>query len=220
MEIINKGMKDIVIYGAGGFGREIACLINRLNAVKQEWNLLGFIDDGEPVGTKNEYGKVLGNIEFVNNYQQELSVVLGIGTPSILQKLAINITNPKVDFPNLIDPDVLFLDRNNVRIGRGNVICAKCVVSCNVEIGDFNLFNIGVGIGHDASFGSFNVLMPNVNISGGVETGNGNLFGVKSTVLQYLKVGNNTKIGAHSLLMRKAKDDGLYFGIPANRADM
>ena len=85
---------------------------------------------------------------------------------------------------------------------------------------DFNLFNIGVGIGHDASLGSYNVLMPDVNISGGVESGNCNLFGVKSTVLQYLKVGNNTKIGAHSLLMRKAKDDGLYFGVPANRADM
>ena len=89
-----------------------------------------------------------------------------------------------------------------------------------MEMGDFNLFNIGVGIGHDASFGSYNVLMPNVNISGGVETGNCNLFGVKSTVLQYLKVGNNVKIGANSLLMRKAKDDGLYFGTPANRADM
>ena len=144
-------MKDIVIYGAGGYGREIACLIKRLNAVKEEWNFLGFIDDGEPVGKKTEYGEVLGNIDFVNSYEKELSVVLAIGTPSILQKLAGAIINPKVEFPNLIDPDVLFLDRDNVRIGKGNVLCAKCVVSCNVDIGDFNLFNIGVGIGHDAS---------------------------------------------------------------------
>lgn len=209
-----------MIYGAGGYGREIGCLINRINAVKPEWNLLGFLDDGEPVGTKNEYGVVLGDLAYINSYPKEVSVVLAIGTPSILQKLVTSITNPKVDFPNLIDPDVLFLDRKNVRMGKGNIICAKCVVSCNVDITDFNLFNIGVGIGHDASFGSYNVLMPNVNISGGVETGNCNLFGVKSTVLQYLKVGNNVKIGANSLLMRKAKDDGLYFGTPANRADM
>jgi len=213
-------MKDILIYGAGGYGREIACLINRINAVKPEWNLLGFLDDGEPVGTKNDYGVVLGDLAYINSYTKEVSVVLAIGTPSILQKLATSITNPKVNFPNLIDPDVLFLDKNNVRLGKGNIICAKCVVSCNVDIADFNLFNIGVGIGHDALFGSYNVLMPNVNISGGVETGNCNLFGVKSTVLQYLKVGNNVKIGANSLLMRKAKDDGLYFGTPANRADM
>ena len=213
-------MKDILIYGAGGYGREIACLINRINVVNPEWNLLGFLDDGVPVGTKNEYGEVLGDLTYINNYPKEVSVALAIGTPSILQKLALGITNTKVDFPNLVDPDVLFLDRGNVRLGKGNIICAKCVVSCNVDIADFNLFNIGVGVGHDASFGSYNVLMPNVNISGGVETGNCNLFGVKSTVLQYLKVGNNVKIGANSLLLRKAKDDGLYFGTPANRADM
>lgn len=213
-------MKDIVIYGAGGYGREIACLINRINALKPEWNLLGFLDDGVPIGTKTEYGEVLGGLDFINNYPNEISVVIAIGTPSIIQKLVAEIINPKVDFPNLIDPNVEFLDINNVRMGKGNIICARCVVSCNVNIADFNLFNIGVGIGHDASFGSYNVLMPNVNISGGVETGNCNLFGVKSTVLQYLKVGNNVKIGANSLLMRKAKDDGLYFGTPANRADM
>lgn len=213
-------MKDIVIYGAGGYGREIACLINRINALKPEWNLLGFLDDGVPIGTKTEYGEVLGGLDFINDYPNEISVVIAIGTPSIIQKLVAEIINPKVDFPNLIDPNVEFLDINNVRMGKGNIICARCVVSCNVDIADFNLFNIGVGIGHDASFGSYNVLMPNVNISGGVETGNCNLFGVKSTVLQYLKVGNNVKIGANSLLMRKAKDDGLYFGTPANRADM
>ena len=213
-------MKDLLIYGAGGYGREIACLINRINTVKPEWNLMGFLDDGEPIGTKTEYGEVVGGLDYINNYPKVISVAIAIGTPSIIQKLTTEITNPKVDYPNLIDPAVEFLDKKNVRLGKGNIICAKCVVSCNVEIADFNLFNIGVGIGHDASFGSYNVLMPNVNISGGVQTGNCNLFGVKSTVLQYLKVGNNVKIGANSLLMRKAKDDGLYFGTPANRADM
>ena len=213
-------MKDIVIYGAGGLGREIACLIHRVNAFQYEWNLLGYIDDGEPIGTKTEYGEVLGNLDYLNSYEKPLSVALAIGTPGILQKLVKAIKNPEVGFPNLIDPDVLFLDRNNVRMGKGNIICAKSIVSCNVQMGDFNLFNIGEGIGHDVVFGNYNVLMPNVNISGGVEIGDGNLFGVKSTVLQYLKVGNNTKIGAHSLMMRKAKDNGLYFGVPASRIEV
>lgn len=213
-------MKDIVIYGAGGFGREIACLINRLNAAGEKWNLLGFIDDGEPVGADYGYGEVLGNLDFVNKYPKDLSVALAIGTPGILRKLSGAIQNPGVDFPNLIDPDAFFLDRDTVRMGKGNIICAKCVVSCNVVFGDFNLLNIGVGIGHDVSFGSCNVLMPNVNISGGVEAGDGNLFGVKSTVLQYLKVGSNVKIGANSLLMRKAKDNSLYFGVPADRIEI
>ncbi len=213
-------MKDIVIYGAGGYGREIACLIHRLNSIKPEWNLLGFIDDGEPVGKHTEYGQVLGNIDYLQKYTSPLSVCIAIGTPRIVQRVFSAIHNPYIEFPNLIDPTVEFLDSENVRIGKGNIICAKSVISCNVEIGDFNLFNISVGIGHDVTIGSFNVLMPNVNISGGVTIGDKNLFGVKSTVLQYLTVESNVKIGANSLLMKKAKNDGLYFGTPANRIDM
>ena len=38
-------MKDIVIYGAGGFGREIACLLNLINEKTPEWNIIGFLDD-------------------------------------------------------------------------------------------------------------------------------------------------------------------------------
>ena len=33
-------MNDIAIYGAGGFGKEIACLIYWINEVKPQWNLI------------------------------------------------------------------------------------------------------------------------------------------------------------------------------------
>ena len=38
-------MRDIAIYGAGGFGKEVACLLNRINEVNHQWNLIGFFDD-------------------------------------------------------------------------------------------------------------------------------------------------------------------------------
>ncbi len=77
------------------------------------------------------------------------------------------------------------------------------------------MLNVGVAIGHDSTIGDFNVIMPNVNISGGVSIGKENMLGVKATVLQYLKIGDNVKLGANSLLMRNAKNDNLYIGIPA-----
>ncbi len=213
-------MKEIAIYGAGGFGREIVCLINRINESLSDprWKIIGFFDDNPALkGTRNEYGEVLGDSNTLNNWSKPLSVVLAIGNPSILELLASKIKNNNIDFPNLIDPNVEFMDESHVMMGKGNVICMRCTISTNVRFGDFNLLNVAVGVGHDASFGSFNVLMPNVNISGGVTIGNTNLFGVKSTVLQYLKIGDKVKIGACSLLMRNAKTDNLYFGIPAER---
>lgn len=212
-------MKDIAIFGAGGFGREIACLINRING-KQEgtWNLIGFFDDDENLKDAwNEYGKVLGGMETLNQWNKPLNLVIAIGDPATLEKVVGKIQNANISFPNLIDPNVEFMDREHVEMGKGNVICMRSTISTNVKFGNFNLLNVAVGVGHDASLGDFNVVMPNVNISGGVTIGSANLFGVKSTVLQYLKVGDRVKIGASALLMRNAKSDNLYFGIPAEK---
>ena len=212
-------MKEIAIFGAGGFGREIACLINRINEKqKGTWNLIGFFDDDESLKDAwNEYGKVLGGMDVLNKWGKPLDLVIAIGNPAVLEKIVDRIQNSNISFPNLIDPNVEFMDREHVEMGKGNVICMRSTISTNVTFGNFNLLNVAVGVGHDASFGSYNVVMPNVNISGGVTIGDTNLFGVKSTVLQYLKVGDRVKIGACSLLMRNAKSDNLYFGIPAER---
>ncbi len=209
-------MKDIAIFGAGGYGREIACLIKRINYVEPVWNNIGFFDDNELLqGTYNEYGKVLGGITDLNNWGTPLSIVIAIGAPNVVKTIFDRFDNANLEFPNLIDPNVEFMDRANVRMGKGNIVCLGCTISCNVEIGNFNLFNVGAGVGHDASLGNFNVVMPNVNISGGVKMGDCNMLGVKSTVLQNIVIGNNVKLGASSLLMKNTNDDCLYIGTPA-----
>lgn len=38
-------MKKLIIIGASGFGREVAWLVERINKVKETWNLMGFLDD-------------------------------------------------------------------------------------------------------------------------------------------------------------------------------
>ena len=219
MDIIKESMKDIAIFGAGGFGREIACLINRINKQEPErWNLIGFFDDDETIKDSwIEYGKVIGGMDVLNQWGKPLSLVIAIGNPQTLELIVGKIQNPNISYPNLVDPNVEFMDRDKVEMGEGNIICMRSTISTNVKFGSFNLLNVAVGVGHDASFGSFNVVMPNVNISGGVTIGDANLFGVKSTILQYLKIGDRIKIGACSLLMRNAKSDNLYFGIPAER---
>lgn len=211
-------MKDILIYGAGGFGREIACLIRNINKKENSWNLIGFLDDNESLwGTTNEYGKVLGGIDFLNSYQDDIAVTLAIGSPKAVSLVVGKISNPKVSYPNIVSPDVLFADENNYYLGKGNIIQRQCTFSCNVHLGDFNTLNSSVGIGHDAVIGSYNAFMPAVRISGEVKIGDGNFFGVSSVVLQQIKIGNNIKLAAGSVLMTKPKDENVYMGIPAKK---
>ena len=209
-------MKKIAIYGAGGFGREVACLIHKINEQSPEWEFIGFFDDGIDIGSKNEYGVVLGGIDEVNSYPEELSVVIAIASPKIVEKIVGNITSSKISFPNIISPDVTFLDKDNVLIGKGNIICSGCLLSCNVKIGDFNILNGFIPIGHDTCIGSYNSIMPAVKISGEVKIGDRNFFGVNSVVLQQIKIGNDTVVGANSLILRKTKDGMTYVGSPAS----
>jgi sugar O-acyltransferase (sialic acid O-acetyltransferase NeuD family) len=208
-------IKDIVIYGAGGYGREVACLIHAINDVKKEWNLIGFFDDGFPIGHSNEYGAILGGIDELNNWKDKISVVLAIGNPLILKSVLDKITNLEIDFPNIIAPDILFFDRDFFSMGHGNVLGFRTIISCNVHVGCFNNLNTGVFLGHDTRVGDYNMFNPSVRISGEVTIGNGNFFGVNSIVLQRKKIGNWIVLGANSVIIRKTKDSTTYMGNPA-----
>ena len=214
-------MKDIVIYGAGGFGREIACLIKLINEKERKWNVVGFLDDNPEIkGTVNEYGKVLGGIDWINSYNKPLAVAVAVGSSADVQDISSKINNLHVDFPNIIAPSVTFLDKESVRMGEGNIICSSCLISCNVTIGNFNLMNGFIPVGHDTVIGNYNVIMPSTNISGRVSIGDRNFLGVKSTVLQCVKIGNDVRIGAGSVLMRNTKDGNLYMGNPAAKVKL
>lgn len=209
-------MRDIAIYGAGGFGREIACLINYINSKEPTWNLIGFFDDGKEIGAEvSHYGKVLGGINELNSWSSLIAVAIAIGSPNAVKAISAKITNTMVDFPNIIHPNFYLYDEDTVTIGKGNILQGRCLASCNVKIGDFNVFNGDITIGHDVSIGSYNSFMPGVRVSGEVAIGDCNFFGVASIILQQLKIGNNVKLGAGSVLITKPQSGNLYVGNPA-----
>lgn len=210
-------MKDIAIYGFGGLGREVACVINKINEVEPAWNIIGYFDDGEPVGKECKYGKVLGNIDTLNAWQTPLSVVIAIATPKYLELVSSKITNPLVNFPNIIAPGVFMFDEESVSLGKGNLITFGCRFSCNVTLGDFNILDGMISLGHEVCIGSYNAIFPETRISGQTSIGDKNFFGARCFVAQCLKVGNGNRFGAGAFVLRKIKDDGLYMGNPAKK---
>ena len=211
-------LKNIAIYGAGGFGREVACTINKINEKEPTWNLVGFFDDGVEKGKQiSHFGPVLGGIDELNAYQEEINVVIAIGNPVTVKKVVEKITNENVKFPNLIFPNTYYADKASFFIGKGNIIQGGCVFSCNIKIGDFNVLNGCLSIGHDVIIGSFNSFMPATMISGEVEIGNNCFFGVRSLVLQQIKIKDGVRLAAASALMTTPKENSLYIGVPAKR---
>ena len=95
-------MKDIAIYGAGGFGKEVACLINRINEKVMTWHLVGFFDDDpEKKGRMvSHFAPCLGGMSELNAYPSSIAIVMAIGNSNVVQKIVPRITNTNVWYPN------------------------------------------------------------------------------------------------------------------------
>lgn len=208
-------MRDIAIFGAGGLGREVACLIRWINSVQPTWRIVGFFDDGLPVGHETEYGRVLGGLAACNAWPTPLDVCVAIGTPRIVKRIVEGVTSPRVSFPNIIAPNFATADTHHFSIGRGNIICGACYASVAVKIGDFNLLNGSVVIGHDSRVGSYNTIMPDVRISGEVSVGTLCLIGCRSFIRQQIRVGTGVTLSPGSMLLTPPRDHTVYMGNPA-----
>lgn len=207
-------MDKIAIFGAGGFGREVASLIKRINKICHKWDFIGFFDDSN-TAKDNEYGEILGNINSLNKTDFPLSVAIAVGNPKSLRSIKERIINPLISFPNIIAPEAHILDPENFQIGEGNIVCSFSSLSCNVSLGNFNIINNRVSFGHDAKIGNFNVFMTACRVSGSTKINEENLFGVGSIILPGIRIGKHTTISPGSVIMRNTKDDSLYIGNPA-----
>lgn len=204
-------MEKIAIYGAGGFGKDIAFL---LELSSKQYELIGFFDDTVEKGSKIVGYEVLGGKEVLNAIPEQLAVVFAINNGAVIKSIHEEITNKNVSFPNIFHPRCV-IDHKTLNIGIGNVFNIDVIISKDATIGNFNGFNNRATIGHDVMIGDFNHFSPNVQISGGVKIGNHNTFGLNSSIIQYKKVGNLNKIGASSLIIRNVSDENSVFGIPA-----
>lgn len=208
-------MKDIAIYGAGGFGREVLTIIKAINSINPQWNMLGFFDDSRTCGECVNGFPILGGIDRLNEWNNDLSVVVAIGSPMVKQKIVRNITNPHIHFPTLIHPSVIIGDTHLVDIGKGCIICAGNILTTNIVIGDFVILNLACTVGHDAVIHSFAAFMPSCNISGEVRIGEGVYCGTGVKIINQISIGSHTIVGAGAVVTSNQPDNCTVVGVPA-----
>ncbi len=200
-------MRNIVVAGTGGAGKETKWLIERINALTPTYNFLGFIDI-EPGD------EVVGDDSFIIDTTEELDVVIAMGSMEKRKFLyELYKKNPKVHFPNLIDPTATVSD--SVVMGEGNVICAGAIITVDVKLGNQNLINFNCTIAHDNEMGDFNTLNPNCNLSGAVKLGNLIEVGTGSQIVQCKTIGDETHIWAGSCVIKNIKGRCEVVGVPA-----
>ncbi len=207
-------MKDIVIVGAGGFGREVKTIIDAINKKDKTYNFLGYYDDAMPKGKLINQYPIVGNLKELNAVTQETAVVLGIGNPKVKSKIIALLTNELLHFPTIIHPNVVISD-DEVTIDNGTIICAGTIITCNIKIGKFVTLNLLCTVGHDAIIGDFSSFMPSVNISGEVHIEEQVYVGTGASIINQLTIGKGTTVGAGAVVSKSLPANCTAVGIPA-----
>lgn len=208
-------MKQIAIVGAGGLGREVAMLLEQINAAAPTWEVLGFYDDGIPAGTIVNGYICHGSVANLNQVQEALAVVVAIGIPRIKARVVEQLQNPAIYFPVLIHPSVQMGNSKLLEIGEGSIITANCVLTVNIELGKHVLLSISSLVSHDAVLGDYTAVMPGVRISGGVAIGEGCYIGVGATIINHVKIGSHTTVGAGAVVVKSLPASCTAVGVPA-----
>ncbi len=204
-------LKNLIIVGASGFGREVAWLVERINAQEPTWNILGFLDDNAEIQNQKIGGYyVLGTSDDAEKYS-DAYFVCAIGASKTRKAVVSKLGSVK--FTTLIDPSVMLSDRAS--IGEGSIICAGTIITVDITIGSHVIINLDCTIGHDAILCDFITVYPSANISGNANIGECVELGTGMQIIQGKVIGADTIIGAGAVVVNNIPPKCTAVGSPA-----
>lgn len=209
-------IKNLIIVGAGGTSREIACAVEDINRVSQTWKLLGFLDDDQTKHGQTVNGHlVLGPLDSAPNFAN-CHFVVGIGTWTNLglRKAVVDRLNLSLEsFATIIHPSASV--SNYARIGHGTVILQNVVITPDTVVGNHVIVSQGVTAAHDDVIEDFVSIATGAVICGFVHVGEAAYIGAAATLLPRVVVGSAAVVAAGALVSGAVPAGATVAGNPA-----
>ncbi len=206
----------LILFPFGGNAREALMSVLAVNEVKDEWDIVGFIDDDRSLHGRECCGvKVLGGRELLHLIPD--AFVLAVpGSPTgymhrkkIIEGLAIE----PVRFATIIHPSVArALD---AEIGYNTVIMPNAVISCGTIVGNHCVLLPNTVVSHDSVLGDYCCVGSNVTISGSVRIGSCCYIGSGSKMREHISIGAGTLVGLGSNVLSDLPEGVIAVGSPA-----
>ena len=212
---VTEALPPLVVFGAGGLGREVLMLLQQLNEAQPTWQLRGFYDDHAPATPTVGGLPYLGTSADLNATTEPLAVAVAVGSSASRAAVVARLTSAQLSFPSIVHPAVALAPVQRIALGAGCIIQQGCILTCDISLGRFVLLNLGCTVGHDAALADFCSLMPHANVSGATRLDRGVYLGTNATVIQGVHIGENTILGAGAVAVRDLPANVTAMGIPA-----
>ena len=202
---------NIIIVGAGGFGREVY-LWAKDSFDFTKYQIKGFLSKNKSdLDNFDIKVRIIGDPDYYEIKEND-RFLFAIGDIDVKKHLVTKLKEKGAKFLTLIHPTAIVA--NTAKIGQGVIICPFVTVSDNVQLGDFVMMNIYSSCGHDAKVGKYCILSPYATLNGFVVLEDEVFLGTHATVIAHKKVGYQSKVSANSVVMRDVQPNKIVFGVP------
>jgi sugar O-acyltransferase (sialic acid O-acetyltransferase NeuD family) len=203
--------QDILVYGAGGAGREFA------NAFSNSylWKVTGFIDDTKEPGEVINGITVLGGRDYLWNYKGDVAMcIVDASLAKHLLVKQIKENCPDVSFPVVLNEDSRI--SQFIEWGEGCIVSLPFNhITVNLKIGNFVWINSDNLIGHDVTIGEYSTIYSCISIGGHVHIGKNCTIGSGAIIKPGVTIGDGATVGAGAVVVKDVPDGAVVMGNPA-----
>lgn len=211
-------MKNLLIIGARGLGREVYDLACSCQGYESEFIVRGFLDDNvDALKGLNGYPPIISSVE--NYVPQDGDIfACALGNPIHKKKYVEIILEKGGEFINLIHPSAHI--GQNCKHGKGLIMFNNSHIGQDVRLGDFVTFDGQGSVGHDCHIGNYTHIGAQSSVAGFCMIADCVTINPGAHIIPHCQIGENAVIGIGSIVINKVKPNTTVFGNPAKRIDL
>lgn len=210
-------MAAFAIFGAGGFGREVAPLVR--GAENAHADVVFVSNDPTEAGTALNGMNVISFEELISPSHRHRHVAVAVADPAVRRRIVQRCLEQKLAFMQLRAPTLRVYDE--VEIGPGAILCDNTIITSNVRIGAHFHCNIYSYVAHDCVIGDFVTFAPRVNCNGNVVIEDDVYVGtgafIKQGIAKPLVIGRGAVIGMGAVVTKDVPPGAVIVGNPGRQ---
>lgn len=204
-------MGRVALYGAGGFGREVAPLVRAYAD-----DVVFVSDHADEVGRRLN-GNLVIDFEALRRGPDRL---VSITVADAQARRAISDRCRDVGLRFITIKAETYVEHDDVEIGEGGLLCDFAMCTSNVRIGRFFHANIYSYIAHNSVIGDFVTLAPRVCVNGNVVIEDDVYIGTGAILKQGaanrpLVIGRGAIVGMGAVVTKDVEPGSVVVGNPA-----
>ena len=211
-------MSKVAILGGKGNAALVAAAMEHARRMgATEWEVAGFLNDREPVGSIIDMFPVIGKTTDAKRLLDDgywfVNAILRIDGNHERIAMFENLGIPDDRLATFVHPMAYVAP--SVQLGAGCIIMPNVSMSPGTKLGKGCLMMVGSMMGHDNIVGDFCHIAAQAAVGSYLTIGKGVHIGLNATVKENLSIGDFATLGAGAVLTKNMGENEIWAGNPA-----